>query len=204
MASLIFPSLLPEAMASAMTRPPELVDAAYAQEVLGEPTGRTEQDVDVTLAARAAELGVDLDALDSLDSRPSTTENPKVSSIESAPSVATRRARSVSTASIRSTSTGLTSHNSISLPGTLTEAAPKLVRRRSKALSFSQYDKYLSQVAPNLTQPKFLPQCPPAKSDRPLSVFSMTSKINVKDLKRGFAIKLRWKRKPAYPPGPMM
>lgn len=201
MGSLAFPSLLPEAMASAMTRPPELVDAAYAQEVLGEPTGRTEQDVDVSLAAKAAELGVDLDAV---YPGPSTTENSKVSSIESAPSVATRR-RSVSTASIRSTSTGLTSHNSVSLPATLTEAAPKLVRRRSKALSFSQYDKYLSQVAPNLTQPKFLPQCP-AKSDRdrPLSVFSMTSKISVKDLKRGFAIKLRWKRKPAHHPGPIM
>lgn len=200
MGSLAFPSLLPEAMASAVTRPPELVDPAYVQEVLGEPEGRTEQDIDVALAARAAELGVEMEAL---NSRTSTDEGPKTGSIETSPSVAPRRARSVSTASIRSTSTDLTSQNSISLPATLSESSPRLMRRRSKGLSFSQYDKYLSQVEPNLTQPKFLPQCP-TKPERPLSVFSMTSKISVKDLKRGIAIKLRWKKKPGLHSGPMM
>lgn len=198
MGSVGFPSLLVQGMAASTTRPPELLAgpeyAAYAQEVLGEPSGRTEEDVDVSLAAKASDLGIDVAAL---DPRPSPTASPKPSTVESSAAVATRCERTNSTASNVTTSTDLTSQNSISLPATLTEAAPKLVRRRSKALNFSQYDKYLSQVDPTLNQPKFLPQYP-TKPDRPGSVFSMASKISVRDFKRGIAMKLRRKKKPAH------
>jgi hypothetical protein len=88
----------------------------------------------------------------------------------------------------------LTTHSSTRETFNL-EAPEKVVtRRRSKSLSFSQYEKYLTQLDPNLKQPKFLKESPPEPDAAP-SLFSISTRRSFISIKQNFKSRVRWKKK---------
>jgi len=174
-------------------RAPELLDADYFREVLRLPDGATDADIEHKLATRATELGIQRPV-----SRFSTVEEQNTSGDASPHTAVSNHGRTSSTSSSGSTNTALTSQISSSkvIPATLTESANLVVtRKRSKTLTFSHYEKYLSHLDPALSQPKFIgPHA--AKTERPGNgVFSADRrKLVVQDFKRTLARRLR-KRK---------
>lgn len=71
-----------------------------------------------------------------------------------------------------------------------------ITRKRSKSLSFSQYEKYLNQVDPNLTQPRLVAH--QRTHTETVSVFGGESgaRRSVKGIiKRGIAERLRLRRR---------
>jgi hypothetical protein len=192
---MAFPPLAPADQADAPAgRPPELIDLDYFREVLRLPDSATEADIEEKLITKAGELGIQLPV-----SRCSTTEEPNGSGDESARTVVSNHGRTASTSSNGSATTGLTSqtsHPSTVIPATLTETTNLVVtRRRSKSLTFSHYEKYLSHLDPALSQPKFLGQHA-ARSERSRNGMLSADKrrLVVKDLKRTITRRLR-KRK---------
>jgi len=184
---MAFPSLSPAELND--PHPPELNDAHYAREVLG---CASEAARDQALTAKATDLGISLPL-----PRPMTDGVPNTTSdSESADTIVSQHGRTASTSSNDTTNTGLTSqtsHRSAAIPATLTETANIASRRRSKSLSFSQYEKYLSQVDPTAHQPKFLN--PPATREWPIGPLIGTGRRrSVRDLKRSIAGKLRRRR----------
>jgi hypothetical protein len=193
-------SLAPAEKASGMDSLPELSEAEYLRDVLRQPADRTEADVDAEWAAKATALGVELSAL-----RPGTADKPNASGPEPSATLPARHGRTFSTASSASASTSRASNHSAAAAISTPEDKEKsgspvklsLPRRRNKSLSFSQYEKYLDQVDSILNQPKFFNQPPPAvnKIQRPMSIFSADTKKSMKNLRRGLANKLGWKKK---------
>ena len=186
-----FPSLPADPADHPLTHPPELNDADYAHEVL---KCTNESDIDAALAQRAADLGISLPLPRPMtDGVPTTTS----SDAESDNTIVSQHGRTASTSSNDTTNTGLTSqtsHRSAVIPATLTETTNIASRRRSKSLSFSQYEKYLSQVDPTAHQPKFL-HPPATRTDWPISPLIGTGRRrSVRDLKRTIAGKLRRRR----------
>jgi len=185
---LTFPS--PAGQADVTARP-ELNDADYFRRVLCFPDGASDIDVEKTLLARAAALGLEIP----ITAEP-LTEEPTSSSDESGPTVVSHHGRNASTSSNGTAGTGLTSqtsHRSTAILATLTEPTNvAATRRRSKSLTFSQYEKYVSQLDPALNQPRF--HSPhKARSGRPRNMFTNAVKRKgiVKDLKRTLTTKLR-------------
>ncbi|KAK2067332.1 hypothetical protein P8C59_001083 [Phyllachora maydis] len=191
MGSVPFPVLEPAGEFGAAARPAELDDVDYLREALLQPTVVTEADVDRPLFARAAALDLAIPP-----SRPTTADKPDTAGAESAVTAVSQHARTASTGSDGSVSTGLTSNHSLVIPATLTETAAHLViaRQRSHSLNFSHYDKYLSQVDPHLSQPKFL-NVPYARPARTTSLFSVSTRRSIKGL--GQSITARILRRPA-------
>ncbi|KAI5924444.1 hypothetical protein F4810DRAFT_700589 [Camillea tinctor] len=105
--------------------------------------------------------------------------------------VETGHARTASTGSENSISTAPTSPCSTEIHHDFTGKI--LSRRRSRGLSFTQYDHYLAQVNPNLSQPKFL-ALPATETETTPSVFSVSTKKSYISLKRGFS-KIRRRRR---------
>ena len=161
----------PPAPADGAPQPPELSEAGYLREVLHLTARQTEADVVDELIAKASALGI------ATASRPST---PGKADISSADSATTSHARNSSTDSDASASTALTSPSIHGAPA-LEPPSPALRRRRSKSLSFSQYDKYLAQVDPNLEQPKFRLEAPPEPAP---SLFSVSTRKSYQSIKR--------------------
>ncbi|KAK4199696.1 hypothetical protein QBC40DRAFT_78957 [Triangularia verruculosa] len=173
--------------------PPELSDADYLREVLGQPNGRTEQDIELELVEKAAALGIELP----IEGARLTVEEPPRSSAEevSGDTFTRRHGRTVSTSSNETVNSGLTSRtsrHSIVLPATLTESSA--ARRRSRSLTFSQYEKYLGQIDPALDQPKFL-RPHPEKTERSVGILVRSgTRKGVKDLKRSITSRLKRRR----------
>ncbi|KAL2017055.1 hypothetical protein VTK56DRAFT_2628 [Thermocarpiscus australiensis] len=131
--------------------PPELEDADYLRQVLGQPDGTNETDIEREMMAKAAALGVEMP----ISRRPNALD-PNGPTGESAGTLVLQHRRDLSTGSnevVNSRPTSRVLHRPTSVPAELTEA---LMRKRSRSLSFSQYDKYLSQVDPALDESKFL------------------------------------------------
>lgn len=172
-------------------RLPELGDTDYAAEVLRLDERQQEVDIDVQLAQKAAELGISA-------SRPSTAQEPVTSTAESAITATSNHVRTASTGSQNSTSTALTAQSSIVRVGSNGTADVKgntVTRTRSKSLNFSQYDKYLAQVDPNLNQPKFLSSPPPGREPAP-SLFSVSTRKSYTTIKNGIKTRIssRWRK----------
>src|SRR3569833_2049513 len=148
----------PPAPADGAPQPPELSEAGYLREVLHLTARQTEADVVDELIAKASALGI------ATASRPSTPGKADISSADSDASA----------------STALTSPSIHGAPA-LEPPSPALRRRRSKSLSFSQYDKYLAQVDPNLEQPKFRLEAPPEPAP---SLFSVSTRKSYQSIKR--------------------
>lgn len=184
------PSLYPRDPVDA----PQLRDADYVREVLRRPDAATEADIEEELVARAAALGIELPAAERSDAQEPTTH-----ARDSADAPDLQHGRTVSAGSNATVAdSGMTSQNSHHAaalsPSALTEAS---LRRRSRSLSFSQYDKYLSQVDPALDQPKFLrPNEGKAERSAGVVIRSGTRKA-VKGLTRSITTRLgrRGKRK---------
>lgn len=176
--------------------PPELGEAEYLNQVLQLSSEKTEAYFN-ELIMKATNLGIAI-------SRPSSAtpvnnkRNP--SGAESSITVDTNHARSASTASQGSASTNLTSHSSNNGHSDL--AGRIITRKRSRALTFSQYETYLAQVDPTLKQNKFLSPSPTETESAP-SIFSVSTNISYVTLKRGFS-KLRRRRKHLSYPGEMV
>ena len=177
-------------------------DAEYAKDVLRLRADQTEDEADRELSAKAAALGIDLANTASDAAAPS----PPVSILS--PTCSTIHNRTDSTESqdtectIPTTPTSPTSINSPSRPTTARQdsaGAASLMRKRAKTLSFSHYEKYISEVDPNLIQPKFVPPSPttntPGRGHE--RTFSAGSKASLTTLKRGLTNRLKWRRKPA-------
>ncbi|KAH8908226.1 hypothetical protein BR93DRAFT_877964 [Coniochaeta sp. PMI_546] len=197
---------LPETMAGAVTRPPELSDAEYVRAVLKQPTAMTEDEIEQELLAQAAKLGIDISAL--ATTRPSTPSDKLITITSSGPEPAAavtpvRHARTGSNASNGSGSTLAHPHHpftSLSSPSVFADTPDRtLTRKRSKSLSFAQYEKYLSHFDPNLLhQPKFglpHPSFSPSARAETASVFADSTRRSVQILKHGLAQRLKWRRK---------
>lgn len=198
---MALPSLSPaqDITDGVLTRPlPELRDLDYVREVLGYRDGRTEVDIDKALASKAVGLGIELP----LPRRPSSSAAIATANSSDAESsdhtVVSHHGRTASTSSNETTASGLTSqasNRSTVIPATLTESTNVTSRRRSKGLSFSQYEKYLSQVDPTAQhQPKFL-SSPSTKPEWPITpLIGNGRRKSVKDIRRSITGKLRRKR----------
>ncbi len=184
------------AAASSLATPPddsELSETRYLAEVLHLTARQTEDDVVDELIARAEALGI------ATVTRPSTPERPNMSSANSA---TTGHARNSSTDSNASTSTAPTTPSSTHESPPADMAGLAVIRRKSKTLSFTQYDKYLTLVDRNLKQPKFAHQPPPEPDVAP-SIFSVSTRKSYRSIKRSLGGKVPWKKKKPPPPLPV-
>ena len=177
-------------------RPPELSDAVYSCEVLGQTGGKTEADIDQELAAKASALGIQLPAADH-DGAADGQVSSASSGDESARTVAMHHGRTASTSSDETVHSSLTlqsSRQSAVTPVTLREAPNPAARKRSKSLNFAPYDRYLGQLNPALHQPKFLlgPSVPRISRPRSSTLIGIgRGRVVVRDLKRSLADKLK-------------
>ncbi|KAK6225043.1 IBR domain-containing protein [Colletotrichum tabaci] len=184
-------SSTPEMAPSTSALPsPEDDEAEYLAQVLCTPSSqRSEAAIEEELVARANALGISMSRL--------SPEKRNTSSAESQTStIATQHVRSFSTASRDSASTTLTSHPSLHAIPIAADAPPhSLARKRSKSLGFSQYDRYLSQIDPNIHQPKIQKASPSLVHDTSThSLFSVTSRRSYFSIKEGIR-KIRRRRK---------
>lgn len=165
----------------------EFGDADYIREVLGRPATAAETDIEQELVAKAAALGIELP----ISATRFTAIEPSSPTAVSSDALDLQHGRTVSTGSNETAVCRVesnASHQSTVMPATLTESPG---RRRSRSLSFSQYEKYLSQVDPALDQPKFLR----SKGDKTAGVvIKSTSRKGVKGFTRSLANRLRRKR----------
>ncbi|KAK6860272.1 IBR domain-containing protein [Apiospora arundinis] len=184
------------------TAPPELSDAEFLSQVLQTRADNTERWLN-DLINEAASLGISISRPSTALSAAAAAEEPSnFRTAESSVTLDTSHTRTASSGSNGSSSTAMTSdddnqhhylpqkpnHDNNNTAGFLT-------RRRSRALTFAQYDKYLAQINPNMTQPKFLsiPPVPRERASAP-SLFSVSTKKSYNGLRNGF-LKIRRKRK---------
>lgn len=177
---------------SAVLSSPEDDEAEYLAQVLRLSTQMSEADVEEKLMAKATELGISTSRLSAQKRNTSSAES-------QASTTATQHVRTFSTASRDSASTTLTSHpslNAISTAAAAADSSPNaLVRKRSKSLSFSQYDKYLSQIGPNIHQPRIQKTPPPGTLETSAhSLFSVSTRRSYFSIKEGIR-KIRWARR---------
>lgn len=166
--------LFPDGLHDVVDTLPEARDSDYHIEVLKMSTDRYEAYLN-SLIMKATNLGI------------SIARNTSVA--ESNATVDTNHARSESTQSQGSASTTLTLH---SFDDGRNFTGRILPRRRSRALSFSQYGRYLSDINPSLGQPKFISSSPssPSELERTPSLFSMTTKKSYRSLRKSI-LKIR-------------
>ncbi|KAH8838383.1 hypothetical protein MCOR21_011101 [Pyricularia oryzae] len=190
-------------------RIPELSEARYFSQVFSASGSSTEAGIDRALAAKAAALGISTVPSPqpprlSLPYEPSDHQTPDqqtnfsrratsdldhslgigVSDIPSSPRPLSNVADYAA-----STTPALANSNS--------QGAP-LSKKRSRNLSFSQYDKYLAHVDPNLKQPKFVKESPVVPEPAP-SLFSIGSRRSLVSFKRTLKTKVRWRRSAVSP-----
>ena len=167
-------------------------DVEYLAEVLRPDGDKSEAELDEELIAKATALGIDA-------SRSSTVERSAPSSPGGAttPSCA-RTPPSSSRATFRSISTSHSCPNFKTLPLNRTGGVGADSRRWSQTLGFALYDKYLAQLGPNITQPKFLKTKVANGQDQPRRKrFSFTGKGGISIITNGFKTRIRWTRRAA-------
>jgi hypothetical protein len=162
---------------------PELKDADYIREVLARPDGVTEADLEQELVSKAAALGIEW----ARSGGPNTHEQ-VAPAVEIMDGLDSQQARVISTGSDETADTGEPFPTSDNAPLIPTNGS---MRRRSRSLSFSQYERYISQVDPALDQPKFLGAVH-GKSDG--NGAKPGTKWGVKDFTRSIAARLKRRR----------
>ncbi|KLU82936.1 IBR domain-containing protein [Magnaporthiopsis poae ATCC 64411] len=193
---------------------PELQDSGFFSEVLGpDGNGDSEASIDAALATKAAALGI------TVMPKPATSSSTSGSSALSSDARPTTPDRSRRTPSHSPSSSDSTAASAVVTPNTSPMASqpcswivpspkptavlavlpdedytsPILSRRRSRNLSFSQYDKYVAQVDPNLKQPKFVKETSPSRGPAP-SMFSFSTRKSIAGLRNTLKSRL-WRRK---------
>lgn len=176
----------------AAAQQPELSEADYLAEVLGSTTKLSQTEIDEELAAKARALGVS-------PSRPSSSSRLEPAYMSSALPQATpgagRHARSESAASVGSVASRVAQYprKAMSME---TPAAGALSSKRSKSLTFSHYDKYLTQVDPVPQQPKSQPEERPSPSE-PTS----NRRLSIASIKKTLRRSMQWKPRSASTAG---
>lgn len=202
--------------------PPELDDAEYVSEVLRLQEGQTEEALDAMILREAESLGVP-----TTRPRPVPETASAASSTSQATASASRHGRNGSTATNETASTALTAYSTandavppwstvitsttissnsfLANPSSADASNPGAVaQKRSKSLSFSQYDKYLAKLDPSVSltvsQPKFLETPPPeTKRETAPSIFSAVTRKSYFSIKKNLNLKLRFSKKSAAP-----
>jgi hypothetical protein len=171
---------------------PELEDAEYVREVLGRSDGATESDIEQELVARAAALRIELPS-----SRRPSTQDQRIAAgrfLETPPRPHSRAGSARSDGTTRSIRTSRTADQPIETetPAPLAEIT---TRRKSRPLSFSQYERFISQVDPALVQPKIPRPTRVEKAERTGSVLVKSgTKKGVRGFTRSIAARLRRRR----------
>lgn len=166
----------------------ELNDIDYLVEVLQPEDRMSEEEIARDLATRAEALGI--------PTRPHTPIEHSNIGAGSDTTAASTHIRNTSAGSNETIDTALTTPSSptTACPESPDQANPSMSpRTRPRCLTFSQYDKYLAQVEPNLNQPKFLKQTTPM-TDTTASIFSVSTRKSVVSIKNGIKAKVRWKK----------
>ncbi|KAL2180952.1 uncharacterized protein P884DRAFT_191296 [Thermothelomyces heterothallicus CBS 202.75] len=196
---------------------PELADADYVREVLARSDGATEADIEHELLSKAAALRIELPASAFPDAQERSHEPqapgaqrqngaaPTGSDGGSAdcsatPQTSDRGAAGPGTpaaaAAAAAATTTTTTTTTTTSPTTMTRETTS-TRRRSRSLSFSQYERYISQVDPALEQSKF------QKSEPAGGIAAKPSgKKGVRGITRSITARLRRRKKPS-PDQPM-
>ncbi|KAK4042862.1 hypothetical protein C8A01DRAFT_44217 [Parachaetomium inaequale] len=123
---------------------PEFGDADYIREVLLRFDVATEAEIEEELVAKAVALRIELPT----SGRPYTQEQ-AMAARRPLNATAVQHSRAVSTGSDGTADSGMTLQTSDHA------TADASLRRRSKSLNYSHYERYISQVDPALDQPKF-------------------------------------------------
>lgn len=145
------------------------------------------------LITKAASLGVPVSRTSSILTSTDRHLAPSAFGAESSITTDTNHARTISTESKSSASTTLTSAASEDHNHEPTVTA--LSRKKSRNLAFSQYDKFLLQVNPNLDQPKFLNlPAPTERHSSTPSLFSVSTRKSYLGIRNGLQ-KIRDRRK---------
>lgn len=179
--------------ASDMTLAPtalaELNEADYFVDVLQLGDSTSEEERERELTTRAEALGISI--------RPHTLTEQINFGAESDDTGLSIHARHASSSSHDTTDTALTPPASptSACPGSPTIANPPASPRARSRLTFSQYDKYLAQVEPNLNQPRFLKRTSLAVDAAPSLFSSVSTRKSVVSIKDGIKAKVRWKRR---------
>lgn len=171
----------------------ELSDARYFAEVLLLRDDESEGQLDRDVEAKATKLGL---------SKYPPGDKRNTSSAQSAVStVPTYHARTFSTGSDDSFSTAPTTNSALfGPPSPQLGPSDSVGKRRPKSLSFSQYDRYLTKVSPNLDQPKIQRSAAPPDTTAK-SLFSVKTTRSLFSIKSGFKKRIKW-RKTVHPSNP--
>ncbi|KAK4124850.1 hypothetical protein N657DRAFT_569954 [Parathielavia appendiculata] len=189
-------SSLREGKANPNAVPPELRDADYVHEVLNACDGTTEADMEQRLLAKAAALGIETSG----QANAGPEQETHMGSSLDTPNLP--RALAGSADSDGAADDGTEPQTSDHTTATHAAPAETSARRRSKSLSFSLYEQYISQVDPAIAQPKFLrPANDRSEWSAGVVVRSATRK-GVRSFTKSIAAKLRRKRPTANLPMP--
>ncbi|KAI6357436.1 hypothetical protein MCOR25_007651 [Pyricularia grisea] len=189
-------------------RIPELSEARYFSRVFSASGSSTEAGIDRALAAKAAALGIS--TVQSQSPRLSVPHEPSENQPADHGVDISRRATrdlddslGISVTDIPSSPRRLSivAGSTVSATPVLPNSnpqGPQLSKKRSRNLSFSQYEKYLAHVDPNLKQPKFVKESHVVPDPAP-SLFSISSRKSLISIKRTLKTKVRWRRSAVSP-----
>ncbi|KAM0273938.1 hypothetical protein ACHAQH_008110 [Verticillium albo-atrum] len=175
------------------TSPPELYDADYFNIVLHLSGPEAQASIQRDLLAKAASLGIKLP-----EHMLPTDQKRHTSSAESQGStITTYHARTFSSTSSASASTTLTSRSILAGTNDSEASLKGASSKRPKHTSFTNYDRYLSQIDPNLDQPKFLnSQSIELLDNSAQSLFSVSTRKSFINIKEGLR-RIRRRKKTA-------
>ncbi|KAK0387918.1 hypothetical protein NLU13_4163 [Sarocladium strictum] len=182
------------AMATGMSLLPELDEVRYLREVLCLQPEQTEAEIDNELHSKANALGI------VIPQSHAPSDKRYTSSAQSASTAVTYHGRTFSTGSHGSASTAFTDLSfAVAPPSPGVKSADGTPKKRTKVPSFSQYDKYLSTLSPNLDQPKIRKLSKPLDASSQ-SLFSVRTGKSFFSLKSyGLRTKMRWRRQSNQP-----
>jgi hypothetical protein len=164
---------------------PELRDADYVREVLNGPDGATEADIEQRLISQAAALGIETGRTSTQEHGILAGGSPDTPRLQGA-----RAGSAGSDGAVGDGTTRQTSDHTTATPAPEEVAA----RRRSRSLSFSQYEKYISQVDPALAQPKLVRPGNDKSEWSAGVVLKSGTKKGVRGFTKSIAAKLRRRR----------
>ncbi|KAK4102225.1 hypothetical protein N658DRAFT_423975 [Parathielavia hyrcaniae] len=183
--------------------PPELCDADYVRGVLNACDGETEADLEQRLMAKAAALGIEPAGLAGAQEEKEEEEQEPIVGSPLDANGALAHARTGSGDSDGAAHDGIgpqtLDHATVTTRAALVEIS---ARRRSRSLSFSLYERYVSHVDPAIAQPKLLrPANDRSEWSAGVVVVSAT-KRGARSLTRSIRARLRRKRPPPNLPRP--
>jgi hypothetical protein len=159
------------------------------REVLARLDGVTEADIEQELVSKAKALGIEWSGSGRCETQEEEVLAGVLDDADKEPS------RAVSAGSDGTTDVGLAPRPPDQTTATSATPTEASARRRSRSISFSLYDRYISQVDPALHQPKFL-RPDQGKDGTGGSVTKSGSRKGVRDFTRSIAARLK-RRKPS-------